>query len=973
MKNSTFILLVFALLVQICAFGQEKTKPTFVKKATSMTVVPSIASRTNLKLAPTDLGEAKDERSEKNISVYGKGLPLGDDPLRNNNEKKEKKRGRTPSIVFDGATSNSQPSDPDGAVGLDHYVLVFNTGFRIFDKLGNPLTAQLDTSNIFPIGGCCDLTVSYDTQADRYVMTFLGNSVQIAVSQTSNPLTGGWYVYDFPMNTDYQKLSVWSDGYYFTANKNSGTANTSEVVFAVDRTKMLVGDTTAAIVGFPLPGIETSGFYCPQAFNVTSSNFPAAGNVPIVYLQDDAWTGVTEDHVKLWTVNMNWTTPASSTISAPQTIVTTPFTSVFDGGSFSNLDQPNNGATIDALQATIMNQAQFRKFSDHNSAIFNFVVDVDGTSNKLAGVRWFELRQDNDGLPWSIYQEGTYTSERGKHAWNASMGIDILGNIGMGYTGMGGLDNTFVSSYYTGRYANDPLGTMSVQENIIALGTANIPSFRYGDYSKLALDPADDKSFWFVNEYFNTSRKDVVGVFKIAPNFTNDVGVVAIVNPSSGSLISNQTVTVSIFNYGQNAASNFPVSFQIDNGAIITETYTGTIASAATVQYTFTPTANLSTVGQTYAIKGFTSLFEDEDTANNATTKNVTHLFPNDIGVSAIVAPVSGTNLTATESIIVKIKNFGGLPQSNFNVSYTLDGVSVSQVYPATLAPNTTVNFTFTQLGNFSAIGNHILNCKTNLVGDSTIANDGVTVTIIKTICQPNQNCNDGDGLRLVQIASINNPSLCSGDGYGDFTNLSTDLSRGSSNNLTLKVAYGSQHINAWIDFNDDLVFSNSEIVVNDFVIAPGQNAGNYTETTSLNIPITASLGQHLMRVKTNWNGIVPTDACAETTYGETEDYTVNITANNLGTNDFYKDKSELVIATLDNKLFDITLFQNETTEPLDISVHNIVGQKVVFHELENKNGKYYYQLDMNYAPSGVYLVRIGNEKYGRVKRIIVK
>lgn len=139
-------------------------------------------------------------------------------------------------------------------------------------------------------------------------------------------------------------------------------------------------------------------------------------------MQDDAWSGVSQDHVKLLTANVNLATPLSSTISAPQTLVTTPFTSVFDEGTFSNLTQPNNGASIDALQATIMNQAEFRKFNTHNSAIFNFVINTQTDANELAGIRWFELRQSGDGQPWSIYQEDTYSSTDGKHTWHGSMG-----------------------------------------------------------------------------------------------------------------------------------------------------------------------------------------------------------------------------------------------------------------------------------------------------------------------------------------------------------------------------------------------------------------------------------------------------------------------------------------------------------------------------------------------------------------------
>ena len=973
MKLRTFLFILLIQLFQLNINAQEKKGPTSINRATKMTFVPSLASRSSLIPAKENLGEAKDKRAGKNIVVYGKGLPKGDDPLIVKNKSHNKISGRTPTIVFDGASSNSQPTDPAGAVGPNHYVLVFNTGFRIFDKLGVPLTGQLDTSNIFPSSGCCDLTITYDTQAQRFIMTFLGNSVQVAVSQTSDPLNDGWNVYDFPMDTDYQKLSVWSDGYYLTANKDSGQADTSEVVHALEREKMLVGDPSAQIIGFPLPGIVTSGFFSPQAFNVTSSDFPTAGNVPVVYMQDDAWGGVTEDHLKLWTINVNWTVPANSNISTGQTLVTTPFTSVFDDGSFVNLPQPSGGTLIDALQATIMNQVQFRKFSSHNAAVLNFVVDIDGTASKLAAVRWYELRQAGDGLPWSIYQEGTYSAPDQKNAWMASMGIDVQGNIAMGYTGMGGINNQVVSSYYTGRYANDPLGTMTITESIIASGNSNIPGTRYGDYGQMSIDPSDDKSFWFVNEYMNSGRKDVVGVLKIAPDFNNDVGVVNITNPIDGSLSNSESITVTIFNYGQNEEANFPVSYQVDGGGFTTEIFTGIIASGATAQFTFAATANLSTAGQTYAITSKTSLSSDEDTSNDTFTKNVIHLNPRDIGVSNITAPVSGTGLTLNEGIIVVVNNYGGQAQSNFPISYNLNGTIVNEIYAGTLAPNSSANYTFTQTGNFAAFGNYVLTCYTTLSADSNATNDSFTVNIIKSNCQASTDCTVGDGFRLFELGTISNLSSCGPDGYSDFTNLSTDLVQGSTNNLTMTTGYGTQVVTVWIDFNDDFVFSIDEKVVVNYVIAVGQGSGSYTETTSLPIPLTAALGEHLLRAKSNWEDDVPDDSCADTSFGETEDYRVTIITPSLGTEDIVFSNAQLNIINLENNLFDISLENSESNEPLTLTVYSITGQRLVYHKVENKNGKYTYNLDLSYASAGVYLVRLGNEQFGKVKKIIVK
>ena len=389
----------------------------------------------------------------------------------------------------------------------------------------------------------------------------------------------------------------------------------------MERNEMLLGNS-AQFALFPLPGLSTSGFYSPQFFNVCNADLPAAGNATVVYLQDDAWSGVSQDHLKLWTVNVDWDNISNSTISQPEEMSTTPFVSVFDGGSFSNRPQPS-GPDIDVLQATVMNQAQFRRFSDHNSAVFNFVVDAEG-SGELAAIRWYELRQTGDGEPWTLYQEGTYTSPyNGKDAFSGSMAMDAQGNIGMGYTTVSTSEK--IAIYYTGRYANDPLGQMTVDETLIAQSNTNDPSNRLADYVHLTVDPSNDKTFWHIAEYFNGgSRTDVVGAFQIAPNYINDIGVASIDAPESGSLSSDEPISLTVFNGGETEQTDFEVHYQIDNGEVITETYNGTLASQAYDSYTFTQTADMGSLGTTYEIKAYTSLDGDEDLNNDTITKSVT-------------------------------------------------------------------------------------------------------------------------------------------------------------------------------------------------------------------------------------------------------------------------------------------------------------------------------------------------------------
>ena len=145
--------------------------------------------------------------------------------------------------------------------------------------------------------------------------------------------------------------------------------------------------------------------------------------------------------------------------------------------------------------------------------ILNFVVDLNGNDN-LAGIRWYELRQSGDGQPWAIFQEGTYVQPDGLSAFCGGMAMDAQGNIGLAYTVVS--TSTFPSIRYTGRLASDPLGTMTLTEQVAVNGTQSDPSTRYGDYAQMTIDPNDDMTFWHTAEYFTGgSRKNHVVAFKL--------------------------------------------------------------------------------------------------------------------------------------------------------------------------------------------------------------------------------------------------------------------------------------------------------------------------------------------------------------------------------------------------------------------------------------------------------------------------
>ena len=230
-------------------------------------------------------------------------------------------------------------------------------------------------------------------------------------------------------------------------------------------------------------------------------------------------------------------------------------------------------------------------------------------------------------------------------------------------------------------------------------------------------------------------------------------------------------------------------------------------------------------------------------------------------------------------------------------------------------------------------------------------------------LCTPSMNCDYNDGFQLVQIGDINNPSGC--EGYGDFMNLITDLEQGSNNQLTVTTGYGDQYIKVWIDFNDDLDFSSDEVVVDNYIIAPGQGGGSYTETITLTIPENANLGQHILRAKANWSGDVPEDACIETTYGETEDYMVNIVESSLGLveNNFNNKPLVYPNPTIGNFSLDLgAIYSN-----VSITLTDINGRIIKF---ENKLNGRFFNLEINNS-QGIYLLTVKSGKNTAVIRVI--
>ncbi len=238
--------------------------------------------------------------------------------------------------------------------------------------------------------------------------------------------------------------------------------------------------------------------------------------------------------------------------------------------------------------------------------------------------------------------------------------------------------------------------------------------------------------------------------------------------------------------------------------------------------------------------------------------------------------------------------------------------------------------------------------------------------------------CGYGDGVVSFAMGSIYNWSGCNDtdgeNGYSVYTgNVSvncqdeacdyiTDLAQGETYDVTVETGYGSQWVTMWIDFNDDYEYTEDEKIVTDYVIADGAGSGDHSATFPAVIPADANLGEHTLRVRTNWQASSG-DPCEAYTYGETEDYAVVIT-DALSINDV--------------ELADLRIYPNPVDGNYVTIKSPIGGDKYV--ELFDINGRRVLattisgdMLDISSINTGFYMVEVTVNGYKKVSKLIIE
>ncbi|MFN8182991.1 MAG: fibronectin type III domain-containing protein [Candidatus Nanopelagicales bacterium] len=423
---------------------------------------------------------------------------------------------------FDGLSNIAGYNPPDtvGDVGPNHYVQMTNVYMQIWNKSGTSLVPPTANNTIWTGTGECGTTndgdpiVLHDQFADRWLVSQFsvggtGYHECIAVSTTADP-TGSWYRYqidytDFP---DYPKFGVWPDGYYVTYNMFDNVGFTGAKTCALDRSKMLAGLPTTQVC------FDRAEEWSQLPSDADGSTPPPAGSPN--YVLSEHWSD--NDKLTMYKFHVDWTTPGNSTYTGPTYLPVAPYT----GACWLGVDrgrcvpQPGTSQRLESLGGRTMFRLAYRNYGDHESLVTNHTVAMDGNVGLTSqtGIGWYEIRQPNAATP-QVYQDGITADPNGStFRWMGSIAMDKQGNTALGYSTSNASPgaNSFPSIRYIGRKVWDPLNQMAQAESVIMTGggvqTGGSAQYsgRWGDYSAMNVDPVDDCTFWYTNEYVQSNN-----------------------------------------------------------------------------------------------------------------------------------------------------------------------------------------------------------------------------------------------------------------------------------------------------------------------------------------------------------------------------------------------------------------------------------------------------------------------------------
>ncbi len=381
--------------------------------------------------------------------------------------------------------------------------------------------------------------------------------------------------------------------------------------------------------------------------------------------------------------------------------------------------------------------------------------------------------------------------------------------------------------------------------------------------------------------------------------------------------------------------------------------YQGTTLLGTTTTTSYNVTGLTSATTYSFSVKA-------KDAAGNLSASSnvasVTTLTPVADTTAPTAATLSASGTTATTT----------------NLSWTgaTDNVGVTgyNVYQGTTlkASVTTTTYAVTGLTASTAYTFYVV--AKDAAGNLSPASNTVSVTTTATTityCTATATNTADEKIGKVVFGTINNTSTGTA-GYENFTAISTNAVRGTANTITITPAWTStvyaEGYAVFIDYNKNGLFTDAgETVWTKAASTTTPVSGTFT------IPTTATLGATRMRVAMRYNAIPA--ACGSYTYGQVEDYTVNITLTTAG---LVTDSS----SELSNETLSFNLYPNPTEDRLNVSLsdENATYEIINYLGQEVKKGKLSQDgIDVNELNSGIYFLKVNSNQQSVSKKFIKK
>lgn len=832
-----------------------------------------------------------------------------------------------PSVSFNGTLDNGTLIPPDirGAAGPNHVMETTNQEFKIYTKTGSLVSTVSITTFFSSTGGSgyFDPHIVYDPNNGRFIICIDGNvsnghgGIFLAVSQTSDP-TGSWYVYSFDGigNTtdflDYPLLGFNTNWVIVTGNDFLGSGGNTGKIYVLNRAGLYSGSI----------GTVTT-FTDANVFSLAPAQTYDASQTTEYMVEDWNGNSGSNGYVRIGKI--------TGTATAP----------IYTSGTTLGVNQPWSETSIGAKQSGSSQTIEDGDTRVGNALYINGslwfcqTAFLPASSPTHASVQWWQV---NAATP-TVQQFGRVDDATGSMFYfYPSINVNSNGDALLGYCQSS--STTYASAAYSVRASADAVNTLQ-NGYMYKAGVANYYKTygggrnRWGDFTGTAVDPSNN-SFWNFSEWANTSNKWGTVIANVV------VTAAAPCNVATGMNTTNIADNSATFNWtAVSGATSYNIQYRVlgtsswSTGTSSTPSYSAAGLAAGTnyewqVQTVCSGGVSSYTASTTFKTTGISCGIPSGLTSSGITNTNAT------LSWTAITG-VTSYNLQWKQSSSSTWTPVASLATN----SYALSGLTACTSYQFQVQANCSGTLSaYSGSASFTTIGCAVSYCTSK--GTSTAY----------------------EYISKVAIGTISNTS---GDnaGYGNYTNLSTNLAGGASTTITLTPGFkGAAYTEYWtvyIDYNHNGSFGDAGEKVT-------TGSGNAAISKSFTIPITALNGSTRMRVQMQYANYV-TNSCTTYTYGEVEDYTVNITGN--AQNPAYNEENFPVEPEIIENINQFNLFPNpahdnitvefmsRTDGNIKLNIYSLSGQKVLSSEVVTQEGINSKNINTGFLSDGVYIFEI--------------